>query len=162
MAGVQEVVERLLYTEARLLDRTEYEAWLELLSPRIRYWAPVRRNLAVEALDDPALLSLFDDRKADLALRIKRMRTGYALSEQPASRARRLVTNVIVDQVAEDGTGAHVSSSFLVTVSRWDQPARLYSGARRDRWSRGASGWLLEERRILFDLATTQNVSFLV
>lgn len=153
-------LKQLLFREARLLDLTQYEAWLELLSGRIRYWAPVRSNVDHEDFASPSLLTLFDDRKADLVLRVKRIRTGYALSEQPASRARRLVTNVEV--LSADERAAVVSSSFLVTVSRWNNPARIYSGNRTDRWVRANDAWMLEDRRVLFDLSTTQNLSFLV
>lgn len=153
-------LKQLLFREARLLDHTQYEDWLELLSGRLRYWAPVRTNIAVEDFTSPALLTLFDDRKSDLVLRVKRIRTGYALSEQPASRARRFISNVAL--LASDDTSASLASSFLVTVSRWNTPTRIYSGSRLDRWVRGAQGWVLEDRRLVFDLSTTHNLSFLV
>jgi 3-phenylpropionate/cinnamic acid dioxygenase small subunit len=157
---VRTEIGQLLFREARLLDLTQYEAWLEMLSMRVRYWAPVRSNLPKEDLDSPNLLTLFDDRRPDLVLRVKRIRTGYALSEQPASRTRRLITNIQV--VPSDDQAIHVESSFLVTVSRWNTPTRVYSGVRHDRWARSGESWLLEDRRILFDLSTTHNISFIV
>ncbi len=161
IGAVYAELKQLLFREARLLDLTQYEDWLQLLSGRIRYWAPVRSNVEREDFASPSLLTLFDDRKSDLVLRVKRIRTSYALSEQPASRARRLVTNVEV--LSADDRAAVVSSNFLVAVSRWNNPARIYSGQRQDRWARTADGgWLLEDRRLVFDLSTTQNLSFLV
>lgn len=153
-------LQQLLFHEARLLDQRAYEAWLELLSDRLRYWAPVRSNVDHEAFDTPRLLTLFDERKTDLSMRIRRLRTGHAHAETPPSRVRRLVSNVLVLSHA-DGV-VEVASSFLVTVSRWDSAARVFSGGREDRWSRDGERWLLEERRILFDLSTTENMSFLV
>lgn len=158
--------EQLLFREARLLDEQAYEAWLELLSDRLRYWAPVRSNVDVETFDRPGLLALFDDRKADLSMRIRRLRTGYAHAEKPPSRVRRLISNVLIlgHDDGPDGRPAAVqlASSFLVTVSRWEQAAKVYSGGREDRWVAHGDGWLLESRRILFDLSTTDNMSFLV
>lgn len=161
-------IEQLLYREARILDLQQYEAWLELLSDKVRYWAPVRSNLDEERFDRPRLLALFDDHKADLAIRVKRIRTGHAHAEQPPSRVRRLISNVLLLEAGE--TSIKVASTFLVTVSRWDSKAKVFSGAREDRWThraaetaeRSTQGWLLEERRILFDLSTTENMSFLV
>jgi 3-phenylpropionate/cinnamic acid dioxygenase small subunit len=152
--------ERLLFTEARLLDQTRYEEWLAMLSDRVRYRAPVRSNLDEEDLAAPRLLTLFDDKKSDLVTRVKRIRTEHAHAEQPPSRVRRLVSNVFVVEANEDS--ARISSSFLVTVSRWDQPAKVFSGSREDRWDVEDGAWKLAERTIVFDLSTTQNVSFLL
>jgi 3-phenylpropionate/cinnamic acid dioxygenase small subunit len=153
--------EQLLFREARLLDELAYESWLELLSDRLRYWAPVRSNVDVETFDRPGRLALFDDRKADLSMRVRRLRTGHAHAEKPPSRVRRLITNVVV--LGRQGEGpVQVASSFLVTVSRWEHAAKVYSGAREDLWVPHGDGWLLETRRILFDLSTTDNMSFLV
>ncbi len=152
--------EQLLYREARLLDRTEYEAWLELLSDRLHYFAPVRSNVADEDLDRARLLALFDDRKADLVTRIKRIRTGHAHAEQPPTRVRRLISNVLLLEQSDEE--AQIASSFLATVSRWEQPARVVSGGREDRWALEDGAWRLRERRIVFDLSTTANLSFLI
>lgn len=151
----------LLFREARLLDRLEYEAWLDMLSDRLRYHAPVRGNESDEQLESPRRLALFDDRKADLVTRIKRLRTGHAHAEQPPSRVRRLITNVLVLEASE--RVVDVASSFLVTVSRWDRPAQLFSGSREDRWAdEGGPELRLLERRILFDASTVTNMSFLL
>lgn len=152
--------EQLLYREARLLDRTEYEAWLELLSDRLHYFAPVRSNVAHEDLDRPRLLAHFDDRKADLVTRVKRIRTGQAHAEEPATRVRRLISNVLLLESTDED--ALIASSFLATVSRWDQPARVVSGGREDRWALEDGTWRLRQRRIVFDLTTTANLSFLI
>lgn len=159
-AELSHTFEQLLFREARLLDEQAYEPWLELLSDRLRYWAPVRSNVDVETFDKPGLLALFDDRKADLSMRVRRLRTGHAHAEKPPSRVRRLISNVLI--LGQDDAGVQVASSFLVTVSRWEQPAKVYSGGREDRWIKDGDRWLLEARRILFDLSTTDNMSFLV
>jgi Ring hydroxylating beta subunit len=39
-------IEEFLYTEAALLDERRFEAWLALLTDDIRYWMPMRRNVA--------------------------------------------------------------------------------------------------------------------
>jgi len=41
---VQHEVEQWLYHEAALLDARDYDAWLGLLSPAIRYFIPLREN----------------------------------------------------------------------------------------------------------------------
>jgi benzoate/toluate 1,2-dioxygenase beta subunit len=84
--------ERLLYREARLLDRLMYEEWLTLYAPEFVYWVPStvgggdpRREVAVT----------FDDRRRTED-RIYRFRTGYAWSQAPPSRTTRMVGNVEV------------------------------------------------------------------
>lgn len=154
-------VEQLLYREAYLLDSGEFQEWLELLAPDLRYWAPVRAevNRKQETEGEASRLPLFDETKASLALRISRLETGLAWVENPATRTRRFVTNIFVEKEANGLL--HVRSNLLLFRSRSFVDETILVGCREDNWSR-ADRWLLKERKILIDHCTVENISLLL
>ena len=154
-------VELLLYREAHLLDSGRFREWLELLAPDLRYWAPVRAEVhrEQERESEARRLPLFDETKASLALRISRLDTGFAWVENPTTRTRRFVTNVVVENEA-DGL-VQVRSNLIVFRSRSFADETLLVGCREDRWSR-SDAWLLRERKILIDHCTVENMSLLL
>lgn len=154
-------VEQLLYREAHLLDSGEFQEWLELLAPDLRYWAPVRAevNRKQETEGEASRLPLFDETKASLALRISRLETGLAWVENPATRTRRFVTNIFVEKEANELL--HVRSNLLLFRSRSFVDETILVGCREDNWSR-ADRWLLKERKILIDHCTVENISLLL
>lgn len=156
-------IEALLFDEAALLDEGRFEEWLDLFADGARYWAPVRENLPRdgEHFDQLHRLTHFDDDKATLTLRVKRLRTGFAHAEEPPSRTRHFVSNVRV--LERDGDDrALVASNLLVFRARERRDEVLFSCERRDEWRRDASakaGWILDERRILFDHDVIESVT---
>ena len=154
-------VEQLLYREAHLLDSGEFREWLELLAPDLRYWAPVRAEVhrKQEREDEASRLPLFDETKASLALRISRLETGLAWVENPATRTRRFVTNIVAENEASGLV--HVRSNLLVFRSRSFADETILVGCREDKWSRSDS-WLLRNRKILIDHCTVENMSLLL
>ena len=154
-------VEQLLYQEAHLLDSGQFHAWLELLAPDVRYWAPVRAEVprGQESEDETGRLLLFDETKASLALRISRLDTGLAWVENPPTRTRRFVTNVVTEK--EEHGLVHVRSNLLLFRSRSFVDETILAGCREDKWSR-AEKWLLKERKVLIDHGTVENMSLLL
>lgn len=156
-------LEELLYHEADLLDSDRLEEWLELMGERIRYWAPLRAN--VERGRERALLeredrlTVFDDRKEGLALRVARVRTGAAHADEPPSRVRHFISNVRL--LGYEGRSARVASNFIVFRSRHGRDESLFVGGRTDRWERTLDGWRLAERMILFDHVVFDNITML-
>jgi len=86
-AGAEGV--ELLIREARLLDEGKFEDWLELMTSDCLYWAPATPGGGVPSRE---VTIAFDDRRR-LEDRIARLRTGYAYSQIPPSRTRRMLTN---------------------------------------------------------------------
>ena len=80
----------LLYQEARYLDQGQFKKWLDLFAPQCAYWIPGTWNRG-----DPRreITFAFHDRR-QLEDRVYRLETGYAWSQQPASRTSRLVSNI--------------------------------------------------------------------
>lgn len=148
-------VQRLYATEARLLDQHRYADWLELFAEDLHYWAPVRTNRLrrQQALADGAAgeVAIFDETKASLAWRIRRFDSGMAWAEDPPSRTRHLISNVLV--WAAEQPGEYVAeSSFLCYRNRLEGEVDLYAGGRTDVLRRAEDGSLLIARRtILLD-----------
>lgn len=86
--------ERIVFKEARLVDELRLEEWLSLYSKELLYWVPT-----VPGGGDPRkeVSIAFDDRRR-LEDRIYRIRTGFAYSQLPLSRTRRMLTNLEVTQ----------------------------------------------------------------
>src|SRR3954454_25103131 len=124
-------VEQLYYQEAELLDDGRYADWLDMLADDLDYWMPTRANrlrrqqsLSVAARGEAAF---YDETKDSLAWRIRRFDSGMAWAEDPPSRTRHLVTNVMVVHAApaeHDGVGENdlwAQSAFLVYRNRLER-----------------------------------------
>lgn len=137
--------------EAELLDERRWEEWIELLAPELEYTAPIRVTRKSPAPDIIDELGHFDDTKASLELRVRRLRTDVAWAEDPPSHARRLVTNVRVKPGDVEGTCA-ARTNFMLYRSRSDLGHYdLIVGERQDMLRRGGTNWLISRRRIILD-----------
>lgn len=148
-------VQQLYYREAALLDDGRYADWLELLADDLRYWAPTRTNRLrrQQALSvaRPGEAAFYDETKESLAWRIRRFDSGMAWAEDPPSRTRHLITNVVVRQLDDEGHYA-AQSAFLVYRNRLDREVDVYAGRRDDVLRRDGTGQLLIARRtVLLD-----------
>ncbi|MER5795838.1 3-phenylpropionate/cinnamic acid dioxygenase subunit beta [Streptomyces sp. NPDC001980] len=165
-------VEQFYYEEAALLDDGRYADWLELLADDLDYWMPTRTNrlrrqqsLAVAARGEAAF---FDETKESLAWRVRRFDSGMAWAEDPPSRTRHLVTNVMVrhNDPAENAefTAAdlRVRSAFLVYRNRLEREENVFAGSRTDVLRRSEDGGLRVARRtVLLDqnILLAKNIS---
>jgi 3-phenylpropionate/cinnamic acid dioxygenase small subunit len=153
--------EKLLYHEAWLLDHDRLEEWLAVFADTVRYWAPVRANLARgrEDFSRDQLLAHFDDDKAGLTMRVQRVRTGAAYADEPPARVRHFVSNI---QLLEtDGDHATVTSNFMVFKSRRGREEYLFVGCREDHWRCINGAWKIEERLIILDHDVIENLTVL-
>jgi len=164
---VEEVasVEHFLHCEALALDERRFRDWLDAFAEDAHYEMPVR--VTREKLADWELSPssrIFDDTKTTLEIRVRRLETDFAWAEQPPSRTRHLVTNVVV--LRDQGDDEVVAlSNCLVYRSRGDDPTpSLFSVARRDRLRRHGNSWLIVHRFAALDQATVNahNMSIFV
>ncbi len=104
----QAVVE-FLYREGRLADEACYAEWLAMWTDDAVYWVPATTD---PDADPETRLSHVYDNRARLETRIKLLQTGHRYSQEPASRMRRLISNI---EVAE-GNGAELvaGSNFIL------------------------------------------------
>ena len=159
-------VEQFYFEEAELLDDGRYADWLELLAEDLDYWMPTRTNrlrrqqaLSVAARGEAAL---YDETRESLAWRIRRFDSGMAWAEDPPSRTRHLVTNVVVRHVdpAEyagfTSGDLEVRSAFLVYRNRLEREENLFAGRRTDVLRRTPTGLQVARRTILLDQNVVQ------
>jgi 3-phenylpropionate/cinnamic acid dioxygenase small subunit len=164
-------VEQFYYEEAQLLDDGRFADWLALLADDLDYWMPTRSNrlrrqqaLSIAARGEAAF---YDETKESLAWRIRRFDSGMAWAEDPPSRTRHLVTNVVAHHVdpAEHAdftdTDLLVRSAFLVYRNRLEREQNIFAGERTDILRRTNGGLRVARRTILLDqnILQSKNIS---
>ncbi|BBY37968.1 hypothetical biphenyl dioxygenase beta subunit [Mycobacterium mantenii] len=140
-----------LYAEAELLDENRLIEWLAMLADELSYRMPVRVTRQRGDGDDFAQdVTFFDDDLATLTLRVRRLtESPNAHAEMPATRSRRFVTNVRIEQLGDE---VFARSSLLLLGSRWDSHSYEFLAARRNDVMRRFDGGLkLVRREILID-----------
>ncbi|WP_197520633.1 3-phenylpropionate/cinnamic acid dioxygenase subunit beta [Mycobacterium sp. E2479] len=153
-------IEQFLYREARLLDERRFGEWIELFAEDARYVMPVRLNREDGAAWESHSKS-FDDTRQTLAIRVNRLSTEYAWAEQPPSRVRHFITNVITETTPESGE-LIARSNELIYRSRGDvTDFNIISAQRVDRVRRADAGWKIAHRWVALDQSTlsTHNLS---
>jgi 3-phenylpropionate/cinnamic acid dioxygenase small subunit len=151
---VQSDIREFLYREARALDERRLRDWLDFLAADITYEVPlriVREDLA--EWDLSPIGRIFQDDKETLEVRVRRLETDFAWAEQPPSRTRHYVTNILVDP----GDAPHeyeVSSYCLIYRSRGDSiEPNLVSADRKDLIRRTGTSYELVRRWAAIDQA---------
>ena len=149
------VVTQFLYHEALLLDERRFADWFALLADDLHYYAPTRYSRTTRERGQewagPRGAAHFDDNKSFIRARIKRLATERAWSEDPPSRTRHFVSNVLARKLPDGAF--EVDSALLVFRGRGDYEQEWFSAARHDllRPSESEYGFALARRVILFD-----------
>jgi 3-phenylpropionate/cinnamic acid dioxygenase small subunit len=105
-------VENFLYREARLMDENAYAEWLALWADDALYWVPA----TADDIDPATHVSTIYDDRARLEARIKRLSSGYAFSQDPKSRMRRVISNIEIEEGANGEITAY--SNFVLAELR--------------------------------------------
>lgn len=144
-------VRKWLYREARLLDEERFKEWLEMLTPDIHYWLPLRENRFRRDRRPPPTpatsASVFNDDLHDLQLRIKRFDTGLVWSEDPRPRVSRVVTNIEVME-GDSSAGLEVNSTITILRSRRQDEEVSFNAKRQDVLRKIDGEWKLARRHI--------------
>lgn len=112
MAVDRQHVEQFLYYEADLMDEHRYDEWLSLWTDDALYWVPTGRD----EIDPKREISLIYDDRTRLQVRIARLKSGFAHAQEPKSRMRRIVSNIVIGETENDEI--IVSSNFLLAELR--------------------------------------------
>ena len=140
-----------LINEAALLDNNQFQDWKSYLSEDLLYTMPVRttHENVFQTQFSKDMYHFYENYKS-IGLRIRRMEKEYAWAEDPASRARRFVTNVRVSQL--DDNRLDVKSYLLVTRSRLEATdSQLLSMERCDILEQSDGDLKLVKREIFAD-----------
>lgn len=147
-------IREFMLREALALDERRFRDWLEFLADDITYEVPlrvIREDLAEWELSPTG--RIFQDDRRTLEVRVRRLETDFAWAEQPPSRTRHYVTNVLVDPGERPGEYA-VTSSCLIYRSRGDSiEPNFVSVGRKDIVRKTASGYELAKRWAAIDQA---------
>lgn len=149
-------INHYLIFEARLLDERRFEEWLDLFTHDATYFMPGRSNAwqsgtVADSIGKPGELAVFEDTRATLATRVKRLRTGKAWGENPPSRTRHLITNVDIEPADGDPDALRVRSNFIVYRAQLEHDKDIFVGSRDDRISKVGGEWKIASRTILME-----------
>ncbi len=145
-------IEQTLYREARLLDQERYKEWVGMLADDIHYHMPgietrYRRD-KTDQVHDLTRMAFSNDNLEDLKKRLRRLETGTAWSEDPATRYTHLITNIeVIPTEKEDEV--LVYSNFLAYRNRNEKDQDTLIGNREDIWRKTADGYKLAKRLII-------------
>ncbi len=139
--------------EAWLLDERRFREWLDLFTEDVFYFMPRRLNvhrhetdLELTAVGD---LAIFEDDKTYLTMRVERLETGMAWGEDPPSRTRHLVGNLVVEPQAEGEVWA--KTAFILYCSHHETEENLFAGYREDILRPAGGSWNIARRTIVLD-----------
>ena len=139
--------------EAWLLDERKFQEWLGLFTEDVLYFMPRRKNVPrreshreVTPLGD---LALIEDDKRYLEMRVARLETGMAWAEDPPSRTRHLIGNLVAEPL--DSGDVQAKTAFLVYRSHLETDQQLLAGSRDDVLRRVDGAWKVAKRTIVLD-----------
>lgn len=154
---------RFYNKEARLLDDERFHEWYDLLADDLFYWMPLRENRfrkdkRPEFSADS--MALFDERKADIAVRIGRLDSNLVWTEDPPTRHTYVVGNVEAFETATAGE-FEVHSTFVQYRNRSEHDDATLMGRRRDIVRATGDDYQLVRRMILIQQSVllTKNLS---
>jgi 3-phenylpropionate/cinnamic acid dioxygenase small subunit len=154
---LQHELEQFFYAEAAVLDARRYEEWLTFFTDDLEYWMPVRSTRAADDEEHEfAKLgegAFFDEDKASMEQRVRKVRTGFAWAEDPPSRTRHYVNNVsVLERLSE--SELKVGCNFALFRSRLGNQNDFWAGRREDTLRRNEGQWKIAKRHIFLDHVT--------
>jgi len=162
-------IEDFLHLEADTLDSRDWEHWLTFFTDDLRYWMPIRKNLAYrdrnKDISNETEAAWFDNDKDLLTRRVKQLMTGIHWAEEPLSRLTHIVTNVRLPNavsVVAEGQAIEVRSNFLVYRNRLETEVDIMVGRREDVLVRVDGSFKVRTRKVILDqnVLTAKNISF--
>ena len=139
--------------EAWLLDDRRFKEWLDLFTDDVFYFMPRRMNVqrkdqALE-LSQVGDLAIFEDDKTYLTMRVERLDTGMAWAEDPPSRTRHLVGNLVVEPLSDSEVKA--KTAFILYRSHLETDENIFAGSREDELRKVDGQWRIAKRVIVLD-----------
>ncbi len=106
-------VEQFIFKEAALADESRYAEWEDLWADDGVYWVPS----GDDDYDPTKRTSVIFDNRRRIATRIKQLKSGKRYSQEPPSRMRRVVSNILVENGQPDDE-AVASCNFIISEVR--------------------------------------------
>lgn len=144
MALDRVAVEQFLYREARLADEQRIDDWLALWDvDGSTYWVPCNKD----DVDPERELSIIYDNYDRLRLRIERMKTGMAWTQEPRSKLRRLIGNIEMEEV--EGEVRTLSNFHLTELRVNDNEPFVWVGQTEHRLRPVGDDFLIRYKKVL-------------
>lgn len=162
-------IEDFLCEEIEILDDRKFERWLEFFSEDVRYWMPMRKNMAFRDQERDITgstdIAWIDDDKVSLTKRVKQILTGIHWAEEPLSRVSHLISNIRIQRdltEVPEGSEIEVKSNFLLHRNRLETETDFLAGRRIDVLRRSGSSFLIVNRKIIIDQSVllAKNLTF--
>lgn len=156
-------IERFYNREARLLDSERYHDWYALLADDLFYWMPLHENRFrrdKRSLLSPDSMALFDESKADIAIRLGRLDSNLVWTEDPPTRHVYIVSNIEAFHTQIEGE-FEVHSTFIQYRNRSEHDEATLCGRRSDLLRTVGGNFQLARRLILLpqSVLLTKNLS---
>lgn len=111
------VLRDFIYREARLLDEKRFEEWYELFAEDARYWMPLTRGQPAEE----TCTSLFSEDRLLLRVRIERLRSPHAYSQQQPSFCQHVLQEPAIED-ADPAANRYVTRTpFIYMETQLDR-----------------------------------------
>jgi 3-phenylpropionate/cinnamic acid dioxygenase small subunit len=122
--NAEEII-RFVIREARLLDEKRFDDWYELFTDDGVYWVPL-----TPGQPDPLQHnSLAYEDKLLLKLRVERLKSPRAFSQQPASRCHHLLQTPEIEKMDEAKGEVLTRTQMIYTETRGDESQRYAATA---------------------------------
>jgi benzoate/toluate 1,2-dioxygenase subunit beta len=141
MSDAKQSIEQFLYREARLLDSNKIAEWLDLFTDDAIYWVPA----GGDDIDPLLHVSIIHDDKPALAKRVKRLASGFAYAQMPASRTHRMISNIELEEISGDEAKVHCVM-LLTELSRHRQT--VHSARCLFSLNRQGDGWRIRRKQV--------------
>ena len=139
--------------EAWILDERRFRDWLDLFTEDVFYFMPRRLNVHRHETDRELSpvgdLAIFEDDKTYLTMRVERLETGMAWGEDPPSRTRHIVGNLVADTQANGEVNAR--TAFILYRSHHETEENIFAGYRDDVLRPADGDWKIARRTIVLD-----------
>ena len=132
-----------VYREAHLLDTRQFEAWYGLFADDGRYWLP----FTPEQSDWRGQQSIVIEDKLMLRVRVERLKSPKAYSQQPAVRCQHVLQAPAVEAADPAANAYRTRTPFFYTEFRHDEQT-LLTGVATHRLRVDAGALVIVEKRI--------------
>src|SRR5688500_5186128 len=138
---LQHQVEQFLYRQADLLDRKQWQDWIDLFTPDGIYWMPP--DATYETWDgQPAIFA--EDRNL-MTVRMKRVLHPDAWSQRPLWETNHVVSNVSIQKAAKNGDVEVKSRCHMMERRRDD--VRHFAGSYLHTLKKTKKGYAIKLQR---------------
>jgi len=139
---IQYEVEQFLYKQSELLDKKQWQKWINLFTPEGIYWMPPDASYKTWE-GQPAI---FAEDKNLMTVRMLRVLHPDAWSQRPLWETNHVVSNVLVSKIFKNGD-VEVRSRFHMMELRRDD-VRHFAGSYLHKLKKTKKGYAIQLQRV--------------